>query len=130
MHESTTAPLPLRDPHTLNRLQASLRALDDKKAEDLAVLYLGEKSTVADCFVLATGVSEPHLKALHAAVRDALAALDIPFRGGKDDPASGWMVVDAYDIIVHLFTRPVRGRYRIETLWKDAASISPAELLA
>src|SRR5690606_9246924 len=89
-------------------LSACVQALDDKKAEDLKVLFLGEKSSITDYYVIATGTSEPHLRALRVAVDRALSEIDATVLGVDAETQSGWIVVDAHDFIVHLFTKEQR----------------------
>ena len=112
--------LALSAPPNVKLLSACCRALDDKKAVDLLVLELGEASTIADCFVIATGTSEPHLRALAGAVSSTLKEEDASVLGRETTAGSGWAVVDAYDVMVHLFTAEVRDFYNLEGLWRDA----------
>jgi len=107
----------------LNHVRHCCQALHDKKAEDITVLFLGSKSSIADFFIVATGTSDPHLRALSGAVEDALKEVSVDVLGRDRSPGSGWMVVDAYDMIVHLFTDEMRRHYNLEGLWKDAERI-------
>jgi ribosome-associated protein len=108
-----------------------VRALDAKKAEDLRVLHVGEQSTITDWLVLATGGSEPHLRALRIEVERVLDAAHAPIAGTDGgQPGSGWTVVDAYQIMAHLFTPAQRTHYALERLWRDATEIATPALLA
>ena len=112
--ETSTLPTSIRE---------CVRALDDKKAEGLKVLHVGEISSITDYFIIATGTSNPHLKALGGAVQDALdeSGQDAVISGVGDQ--SGWVVVDAYDFMVHLFTKETREYFNLEGLWKDGKLI-------
>lgn len=101
-------------------VQACCRALDEKKAEDIKILYLGPKSSVADYFVIATGTSNPHLRGLRIALEKELDSRGETILGMDMNTDSGWAVVDADVIIFHLFTEEMRHRYALENLWKDA----------
>ena len=101
-------------------VQVCCRALDDKKAEDITILHLGSKSSVADYFVIATGTSSPHLRALRVALEKELDACGAVLLGMDMVSDSGWVVVDADNIMFHLFTKPMREKYALEKLWKDA----------
>ena len=101
-------------------MTACCQALDDKKAADLVVLELGEASSIADFFVIATGTSEPHLRALANAVAVTLKEHQTEVLAKEASTRSGWVVVDAYDLMVHLFTDEVRTFYNLEALWRDA----------
>lgn len=116
-------------PDLIEQIQACCQALDDKKAENLQILHLGPRSSLTDYFVIATGTSEPHLRALRDAVEKSLAELNVEIMGVDRSTRSGWVVVDAYDFIVHLFTAEQRGFYNLEGLWKDAARL-PVECAA
>ena len=113
----------------MDLIRACCQALDDKKADDLRVLHIGPKSSVADYFVIATGTSNPHLRALRIALEKALDENHADILGTQSDTESGWVVVDAYDVIFHLFTKEMRNRYALETLWKDAGEVPLREVL-
>jgi ribosome-associated protein len=110
-------------------LRIVCRALDDKKAEDLRILDVSAQSSITDHLVLATGTSEPHLRALRVELEKVLDAAKIRIVGMDTEQGSGWLVVDAFDVMVHLFTRQTRELYRLETLWKDALDLPLAGVL-
>lgn len=115
---------------TLALLTDIVRCLDDKKAEDLRVLKVGAQSSITDYLVLATGTSEPHLRALRVELEKAIDQRKAPIAGmDSGEPGSGWTVVDAYQVMVHLFTAEKREQYRLENLWKDAQDVSLQRLL-
>lgn len=111
-------------------LKLVTRALDDKKAEDLRVFDVRAQSSITDYLVVATGTSEPHLRALRTELERVLDAARVPIVGVESNEGSGWAVFDAFDVMVHLFTAENRSRYRLELLWKDALDIPVADLLA
>ena len=111
-------------------LRAIVRALDDKKAADLRVLRVTEQSSITDFLVLATGTSEPHLRALRVELEKVLDAAGAKIAGMETAEGSGWTVVDAYQIMIHVFTPEKRDAYRLEQLWKDATDVPVATLIA
>lgn len=111
-------------------LVAAVRALDEKKAEDIRVLQLGALSSVADYYILATGTSEPHLRALRIELDRALSEAGSRVRGIEAQRDSGWVVVDAFDMLFHLFRPEVRTAFRLEALWKDGRDIPVRDILA
>ena len=115
---------------SLPLLRLILRSLDDKKAEDLRVLDVRAQSSITDYLVLATGTSEPHLRAMRVELEKAIDGAGEPIIGMESTPGSGWTVFDAFDVMVHLFTVENRAKYRLELLWKDAVEIPAQELLA
>jgi ribosome-associated protein len=113
----------------LKLLKLIVQALDAKKAEDLRVLDVSKQSSITDYLVLANGNSEPHLRALRVELEKALDAEKARILGMDTGKGSGWIVVDAFEVMVHLFTTENRNKYRMETLWKDATELPLARLL-
>ena len=110
-------------------LKSVVQALDAKKAEALCVLDVSQQSSITDYLILATGTSDPHLRALRVELEKVIDAQKVRILGMDTGRGSGWMVVDAFDVMVHLFTPENRDKYRMESLWKDATEISVAKLL-
>jgi ribosome-associated protein len=119
-------PVPVKVPA---HVAAIVRALDDKKAEGIRVLELGQLSSVADYMIIATGTSDPHLRALRIEVEKALDDSGSPARGTESQKESGWAVVDAFDVLVHIFRPDVRESYSMESLWKDGLDVPVAAIL-
>ncbi len=120
-----SAPLPKLPAHLI----AAVKAIDDKKGYAIQVLELGQLSSIADYLVVASGNSEPHLRALRIEVERALDDAGARARGTESQKESGWTVVDAFDIIFHIFREDVRKSYSLETLWKDGRDIPVAAIL-
>ena len=105
------------------------RVLDEKKAADLTVLDVSAQSSITDYLILATATSQPHLRALRVEIEKALDATDTHIVGMETPEESGWMVIDAFDVMIHLFLAETRERYGLERLWRDASEVSVAKLL-
>ncbi|MBN37615.1 MAG: ribosome silencing factor [Opitutae bacterium] len=124
----------MKSPPTIenSELKKNLRiacdALLDKKAMDIKLLYFGESSPLTDCFVVATGNSNPHLKALRDNVEKTLKENKIELFSKDRFQPSGWLVIDAIDFVVHLFSQEQRENYAIEQLWKDAVDLTVEDL--
>ncbi len=107
------------------KLAQRCRALaEDKKAENVIVLDVRKLSGVTDYFVIATGTSEPHLRAVVDEIVDRLreeAALRPNARDGALQ--TSWVVLDYFDVIVHVMRAEVRERYDLEGLWGDAPKV-------
>jgi ribosome-associated protein len=114
---------------TLALLKSVVLALDAKKAEDLRVLDVSKQSSITDYLVLANGNSEPHLRALRIELEKVLDDQKVRILGMDTTRGSGWMVIDAFEVMVHLFTAENRDKYRMELLWKDATELPLAGLL-
>ncbi len=78
-------------------------------------------SSLTDFFVICSGNSEPHLKAIAGEIEERLRK-DHDLRPHNVDgyPLSQWVVVDYYDVLVHIFHSQKRGFYALEDLWSDA----------
>jgi ribosome-associated protein len=95
-----------------------LQSLDDDKALEPVVIDLAGKTTMADHMVVATGTSQRHLAAMAEKLIERLKAAgrsDIRAEGLGD---SAWVLIDANEVIVHLFRAETRSFYDIERLWQ------------
>ncbi|HXF10752.1 MAG TPA: ribosome silencing factor [Desulfuromonadaceae bacterium] len=99
---------------------------DNKKAENIVVLDVHDLSSVADYFVIASGTSEPHLRAIVDEITDHLREEHDLRPVRKDGSVQGsWVVLDFFDVIVHIMRKDARERYDLESLWGDAARLKP-----
>jgi ribosome-associated protein len=110
-------------------LRAAAMALSEKKGLNLCALDLSGITTVARYFLIATGTSSTHIKALADAVEDSLGKAGVhPFRRSGYGSAR-WILLDFSDVVVHVFHGQDREFYGLERLWQDAVQVSPATLL-
>jgi ribosome-associated protein len=123
-----TSALPVENPELIKNLRIACEALLDKKAMDLKLLYFGNTSPLTDCFIIATGTSNPHLKALRNNVEKTLKEQGIELYSRDRFQPSGWLVLDAIDFVVHLFSEEQRENYALENLWKDALNLKAEDL--
>ncbi len=97
----------------------------DKKAEDIVVIDLRNKSTFTDFFVICTGASEPQLKAIASEIGDRLKAeQNLRALGVDGFPLSQWVVADFGGVVVHVFHPSKRELYRLEDYWNDAPRLT------
>jgi ribosome-associated protein len=97
---------------------------DDKKADDIVVLDVRELSSVTDYFVLISGNSEPHLRAIVDQITEKLnEEFGLRPRAVDGTFQAAWVVLDYFDVIVHVMREDVRRRYDLETLWGDAPRV-------
>ena len=99
------------------QVEAVVKALTDRKGVDIKVYDVRGKSSLADYFVVATGSAAPHLKALVAETQAAMKAAGVQSFRTSGDPESGWIVVDYFDVVVHVFSPEARAYYALERLW-------------
>lgn len=103
--------------------------LDESKGEDIVTLDLEGKTSIADYMVIVSGASTRHVHALAHHVIQALKDADlynIPPEGGD---ATDWVVVDAGDVVVHIFKPEVREVYNLEKMWSVALPVSGLEIV-
>ena len=99
---------------------------DNKKAEDIIILDVRKISSVTDYFVIASGTSEPHLRAIVEEITDQLRQEHNLHPRAVDGTIHGaWVVLDFFDVIVHVMRPDVRERYDLEGLWGDAKALKP-----
>ncbi|WP_068628129.1 ribosome silencing factor [Cephaloticoccus primus] len=115
---------------TLTLVKTICRALDAKKAEALRVSDVRAHSSITDYIIVATGTADTHLRALRVELEKVLDAAGARILGMDGQRESGWLVVDAFDVMIHLFLGETRQHYRLEQLWQDAPQLDLGELLA
>ncbi len=93
--------------------------LIEKKAKDVVVIDVTEKSAFADYLVIASGGSERQVGTLSSEVGDQLVDEGILPKNTEGDKNSGWVLVDFGDIIVNIFDIEQRSRYNLEKIWGD-----------
>lgn len=101
-------------------------ALDGKKALDINVLTVEKSTALADFFVIATGTSSTHIKALADETEFKLKELlqtDPMNIEGADDKT--WILLDYGCVVVHVFTAKAREYYKLDKLWADAGAAAP-----
>lgn len=99
---------------------------DNKKAEDIVILDLRKISSITDYFVICTGTSEPHLRAIVGEIQHQLGQEQhLTPRGTDGTVNTAWVVLDYFDVIVHVMRADVRRLYQLEDLWGDAPVVKP-----
>ena len=102
------------------------KCADNKKAEDIIILDVRKISSVTDYFVIASGTSEPHLRAIVEEITDQLRQeYSIRPRAVDGTVHGAWVVLDFFDVIVHVMRPDTRERYDLESLWGDANRVKP-----
>ena len=94
-----------------------IKLLEDKKAIDLTTLDIKEQSTLADYFIITSGTSNTHIKALADSVEVELKKQDI-YPNKIEGYNTEWILMDYGDVVVHIFTEKERQNYNLEELYK------------
>ena len=103
--------------------EAAARILDAKKGIDVTTLEVGAQTVLADYFVLATGTSNTHVRALadeaEFKLNEELGVKPGHIEGGD---GNSWILLDYGCVVIHIFTAQGREFYKLERLWKDAGA--------
>ncbi len=102
---------------TPQKLRETLfQLLDDKKAQDINIVDLKGKTYLADYYIIASVTSQRHLFALSEFLKQEVKALGLSCYVEGEMPCD-WVIVDAGDVIVHLFLAPARAYYNLDKMW-------------
>lgn len=97
-------------------------ALEDMKAEDIVVIDLEGKTSIASFMVVASGNSNRHVASIAQKIEEALKAAGHRCTMEGETKAD-WVLIDAFDVIVHIFRPEVRDFYNLEKMWQSAANL-------
>jgi len=101
-------------------LRLVLTGLDDMKAEDTVTIDLAGKSTIADTMVVTSGRSSRHVGSVADHVLDDLTKAGVRNARVEGMPHCDWVLIDAGDVIVHVFRPEARAFYNLEKMWAPA----------
>ncbi|MBP3560279.1 MAG: ribosome silencing factor [Clostridia bacterium] len=113
---------------SLDTVKKIVKALDDKKANDIEVIKINELTIVADYFVIATANSNTHIRSLADEVEYQLeeAGIKLDHAEGR---ATGWVLLEFQGVVVHIFLEDARNYYNLERLWEDGAKLDISEFI-
>ncbi len=116
---TTPKPTPVDASDAKAVAEAIAEVLDSKKGKDIKVLYVEDKTVIAEYFVIATGNSSTQIKALAGEVEYRLEERGVtPYSiEGRDN--NSWMLLDYSNVIVHIFSREAREFYNLDKLYED-----------
>jgi ribosome-associated protein len=133
MHTSTGAALRgkpetvrvAKEPGADAILETVLNSLDDAKAEDVVSIDLRGKTSIGDTMVIASGRSQRHVGAIADQLRDKLKSDGLGGLRVEGMPHCDWVLIDAGDVIVHIFRPEVRQFYNLEKMWSADRPTDP-----
>jgi len=105
-------------------LRIAVESLEAHKAQNLLVLDLRGLSEAADYFVIVTGTSDTHVRALAEHVIESLRHCGSRPHHVEGLPGGRWVLLDFVDFVVHVFHPELRDFYQLERLWADAPAVS------
>ena len=92
---------------------------EERKAADILLFDVRENSILADYFIVCSGTSMPHIRAIGDHLRKAMLQEELRPRGQDGLPGSRWMVLDYGSVLIHILDPEMRGFYNLEELWDD-----------
>ncbi len=113
---------------SLEKTKNIAKILDKKKAIDIVGIETKELTVMSDYFIIASGTSNTHVRALADEVDDEMKKLGVEV-DHIEGRATGWILLDYNDVLVHIFQPESRQYYNIERLWNDAARIDLSDVL-
>ena len=113
---------------SMETVKKIVKALDDKKANDIEVIKINELTIVADYFVIATANSNTHIRSLADEVEYQLeeAGIKLDHAEGR---ATGWVLLEFEGVVVHIFLEDARSYYNLERLWEDGTKIDISQFI-
>ncbi len=109
----------------MERLEKLYRLLEAKNGQNTVIIDISEMATFANYFIITGAMSTPHLKQLKEEVKyDMKHEEDELPLSMEGEPASGWIIIDYNDIIVHCFSAEKREYYDLERIWGSGKRIS------
>ncbi len=98
-------------------VEAAMKSLEDDKAENIILLDVTGRADYADRLIIATGQVERQLQAMATHLDEALAKVGLHLRRDSIQASPDWVLIDAGDLVIHLFRPDARELYRIERMW-------------
>lgn len=93
--------------------------LEEIKAKEITVIEIGEKSTIADYMIIASGTSTRHVKSIAIQLVKELKEKNLQPLGVEGDDVGEWVLVDSGDVITHVMQPITRDYYQLEKLWGE-----------
>jgi len=123
-------PLPKDDSDSLAQARRAAQLCSDLKANDVVMLDLARVSDATDYFVIASGSSDTHVRAIADHVMEQLRKEGVRVHHVEGLPQGRWVLLDYIDFVVHVFHPTLRSFYQLERLWGDAATVPVDEIRA
>ncbi len=109
---------------TKNLAQAIAKAAKSKKAQKVVILDMRKVAAFCDYFVIASGTSLRHVNAVARGIEEEMEKNGVkPLSRASSNDESGWIALDFVSVIAHIFYKPIRDEYALESLWSDAKKV-------
>ncbi len=93
--------------------------LDDSKAQDIVIIDLKNKSSIADYMVIASGTSSRHIQAISEITAKKLKSYGLDECRIEGQESDDWKLIDAIEVVIHIFHPEKRSSYNLEKMWED-----------
>lgn len=106
----------------------AVKALEDKKGEEIRVIDISEVSVLADYFIIANGSNRSQVQALSDNVAETLGRAGVHTKQVEGYESANWILLDFGDVIVHVFDKENRLFYDLERIWRDGKLVEADSL--
>jgi len=104
----------------------AVETAEDRKAEDVKLYDVSKTSIIADYYMICTGFSDPHLKAISSNIQKELRKnFDLSVKRVEGNPESQWILLNFPNLVVHILHPEGREKYKLEKLWEEGVQIFP-----
>lgn len=114
---------------SLEQARKIVQVMDSKKAKDIRLIKIEGISSLRDYFVVASASNTTQVKAIADEVEDEMTKLGLEPNRVEGRQSAQWILMDYYDVMVHVFLDEARNFYNLERLWSDAPQLDISDLL-
>ena len=114
---------------SLEQARKIVQVMDSKKAKDIRLIKIEGISSLGDYFVVASASNTTQVKAIADEVEDEMTKLGLEPNRVEGRQSAQWILMDYYDVMVHVILDEARSFYNLERLWSDAPQLDISDLL-
>ena len=114
---------------SLEQARKIVQVMDSKKAKDIRLIKIEGISSLGDYFVVASASNTTQVKAIADEVEDEMTKLGLEPNRVEGRQSAQWILMDYYDVMVHVFLDEARSFYNLERLWSDAPQLDISDLM-
>lgn len=103
----------------MSLLEVILKAIDDKKGNDVQIIDFDNQHALVDCFVITDASSNRQMWAIIDHIKDEVEKAGFAVNKVEGESQSRWVLIDCFDVVVHVFESDERDVYKLEKLWAD-----------
>ena len=114
----------------LEKVEQIVKAADDRRASNILALDVHELTPIADYFVIMDASNDRLLDAIVQAITDKAHEVGFDYKSIEGKSGGRWILIDFYDVIVHVFYYSERSHYNLENIWKEAPLVDISEWIS